>query len=180
MMPDNIYGIVRREEGGLADLPGDTGGLTNYGVTQARYDRFRGAGRTRSVRDIEESEVFAVYEEYWQEAKCDLLAWPINLVHFAFAFNAGVTVATKLLQRALNVIPDGQIWPTRAAIGLANSSKSSAYIAAYRLLLEQVFFYDSLDVNRPERTRFLTILWLKRLKHIYGDIDKEDTKEPTA
>jgi lysozyme family protein len=177
MIKTDIYKLVRAEEGGLANIPGDTGGLTNFGITSMRYDEYRdnrGLER-RSVREITENEVFDIYNEYWIESHAFELRWPLDLVHFAFSFNAGITRGIKLLQRALNLIPDGIVGhDTKGAINLACSNPGLCHTAAYRLLLEQVFFYDSLDEGHPEKTKFVTGFWLKRLKHIYDEIDGRD------
>jgi lysozyme family protein len=172
---ERAYSIVLREEGGYVNDPDDRGGATNFGVTQARYDNYRdviGLHR-RSVREITSVEREAIYREIWEDAHCDKLNWPVDLVHYAFAVNAGVFNAIKVLQRALDLTPDGLFGPkTHAAIQLANRTLSSRVLAAYALLLEQVFYYDSLDETRPQNTRFLTTLWLKRIKHIYKEIKR--------
>lgn len=186
-MPDTItlpiYDFVRKEEGGLVKLPGDTGGLTNFGITHKVYDKYREDRKLtpKSVAEIAEKEVFTIYSQYWAEAGCGLLDWPLNLAHFSFAFNAGPFQALRVLQRALNVLDDGVLGPvTQAAIKLATRDKPALYISTYRYLLEQVFYYDTLDVTKPENTKFLTTLWLNRVKHIYREIDKQDMKEDKA
>lgn len=184
-MPDSkrelCVSIVQREEGGLADIPGDSGGLTNYGITQHTYDTYRSRNGlvAQSVRFIQQHEVEEVYDVWWKVAQVDLLSWPISLVHFDHAFNAfdafngNPRNVARLLQRALNVDDDGVLGPiSLAAINLANRSIYSATLVAERYLLERVFFYDTLDEHDPIKTKFLTEFWLKRLKHLYHDIDK--------
>lgn len=59
---------ILRWEGGFSDHPGDPGGATNRGVTQAVYDAWRRSrGKPiRSVREITNEEVEAIYyERYW-------------------------------------------------------------------------------------------------------------------
>lgn len=168
--------FVLRMEGGLVNDPNDTGGLTNKGITQRVYDVYRMTvgGPQRSVRDITDDEVHEVYySRYWAEGNCDSMCFPLSLVHFDSCVNAGVQQSNKLLQRALNVESDGMFGPqTRAAIKLACKDQSSGYVASSRYMLERVFFYDSLDETRPENTRFLTKLWLKRIRSLYKEIDK--------
>ena len=69
--------FVLRWEGGFVDHPTDPGGRTNSGVTQDVYDDWRRRhGLLRAdVREIEETEVHAIYESgYWMPPRCDLLA----------------------------------------------------------------------------------------------------------
>ncbi len=106
---------ILKWEGGFADHPADPGGATNYGVTQATYDAYRRkAGLpTRSVRDIERSEVEAIYREaYWLRAGCDDISPPaLALCVFDAAVNSGVGAALKWLA----VTRD---WPTYQAVRL--------------------------------------------------------------
>lgn len=179
MLTQGIYQFVRKEEGGLANIKGDSGGLTKFGVTHTRYDVFRDSKDLprRSVLLINEDEVFVIYDEYWRDAHCDLLDWPVNIVHFTFAFNSGNVQAIKILQRALNVAEDGVVGAiTNAAIKLANRDRSARFLVAYRLLLEQVFYYDSLDEDHPDRTKFVTGFWLKRIKHVLREIERTSAR----
>lgn len=175
MLIQGIYQFVRGEEGGTANLKGDAGKLTKYGVTQAYYNGFRdrkGFPR-RTVIQISEDETFSVYEEFWNSAQCDLLDWPINIAHFTFAFNSGTEQAIRILQRALNLQEDGILGPiSRSAIKYYNTDPMAKQLLTTKLLLEQVFFYDSLDENHPEKTNFVTNFWLKRIKHVTREIAK--------
>lgn len=171
-----VLSFVLKEEGGFVNDPDDSGGATNRGVTQKVYDSFRllAQSSNQSVKFINDEEVYEIYfNHYWNLGKCDKMCFPLNLVHMDSCVQHGVEQANKLLQRSLDVEEDGSIGPqTRAAIDLACQNSGSAHIAAYRYILERVFFYDSLDEYHPERTRFLTKLWLRRMKHLYREIER--------
>jgi lysozyme family protein len=66
--------------------------------------------------------VRAIYlSRYWKPAQCGDLPAGVSLFHFDAAVNHGVSGAVRLLQRALNVDPDGEIGPvTRTQIRRAD------------------------------------------------------------
>lgn len=119
---ERALSFVLRAEGGYVDNPLDRGGQTNFGVTAAVYDQWRiskGLPK-RSVRDIEESEVAAIYRaNYWQASRSDALPWPVSLMHFDSAVNHGVSRAAALLQAAAGVTVDGKVGPKTIAAAQA-------------------------------------------------------------
>lgn len=141
--------IVLKYEGGFVNDPADPGGATNKGVTQAAYDRWRAAeGRPRrDVREIGDNEVAAIYErDYWLAGHCDVLAWPLSLIHFDACVNAGLKQATKLLQRAVRVHDDG-VWG-------AGTVATISRLQVAELLLERLRFYDLLVAQKPTLGKF--------------------------
>lgn len=102
--------LVLAHEGGFIHHPDDPGGATNKGVTQAVYDAFRqrSGQDARSVREITQAEVDAIYDQqYWDRVNGDRLPSGIDYAVFDYAVNSGVSKATKDLQRALGVPADG-------------------------------------------------------------------------
>ncbi len=170
---ERCLAAILREEGGLGELTGDPGKLTNRGITQATYDHYRSSrGMPQSsVAILSEYELRDIYyNEYWKRSLSELMNWPLCLAHFHFFVNSTPANSFKALQRALDVVVDGIVGKqTHAAIELANRTLGSITTTTYALLLEQVFIYDSLDENDPVKTRFLTELWLKRIKHIFRE-----------
>lgn len=105
-------------EGGYVNHPRDPGGATNKGVTQRVYDDWRRKqGKSpRSVRDIEASEIGAIYRrEYWDKVRGDDLPAGVDYAVFDFAVNSGVSRATKYLQAVVGVAQDGVIGPATLA-----------------------------------------------------------------
>lgn len=101
-------------EGGYVNHPDDPGGATNKGVTQRVYDAFRKAANLvlRSVRQITEDEVFAIYRtRYWNLIKGDSLPPGVGYVVFDGAVNSGVKQSVLWLQRALGIRADGVVGP---------------------------------------------------------------------
>lgn len=156
---------ILRVEGGYVDDPRDLGGATNYGITQATYNKWRRtrALPTRSVREIERGEVSAIYHQYWHAFHCSSLPWPLSLLHFDAAVNHAPSTAWTLLQRAVGVRADGRWGP-------------ETYNAAIRAKLPEVAFYHLLErlkyfrhrarVNRSQ-VDFFVGGWTWRLIELY-------------
>lgn len=91
-----------RWEGGLSNHPDDPGGLTNKGITQRTYDAWRTKNRLpkRSVKEITQEEVEAIYAEYWVGVGADDLPPPLAVAAFDLAVNSGVGTARRLLSEA--------------------------------------------------------------------------------
>jgi lysozyme family protein len=99
-------------EGGLSDRPGDRGGRTNRGITQATYDSWRDRqGLPRQPVDlITDLEVRAIYfGDYWTPCRCEELPGPLGAAVFDMAVNAGTWNAAHALQEALGVRVDGHL-----------------------------------------------------------------------
>lgn len=99
-------------EGGVSDRPrkDDPGGLTNKGITQANYDRWRSLKGLppKSVREITDQEVIAIARtNYWTPIQGDKLPAGVDFAVFDFAFNSGASQAVRDLQRTLGVPADG-------------------------------------------------------------------------
>ena len=131
--------FVARWEGGYSNDPADPGGATNMGITQRTFDAWRDEnGLPRDdVRNLTVGERDRIYEaKYWAAAGCDVLDWPLSLVHFDTAVNCGVARARQFLKES------------------AGSAKS--YIARRRT------FYTDLARRRPPLQRFLKG-WINRI-----------------
>jgi lysozyme family protein len=151
--------FVLAREGGYVDHPLDKGGPTNFGVTQATFDRWLASkGKPpRPVKEITDEEVAAVYHaDYWLASKCDALPWPASLAHFDAAVNHGPLRAAYMLQEALGVEADGKIGPkTLAAAAAIHPSE-----LVDRLLWIRVKFYQA--ISKGDQLVFLRG-WLARV-----------------
>jgi len=90
-------------EGGYSDDPNDSGGPTNFGITQAEYDAHRSAcGETpQSVKLISQAEYQNIYRNnYWTPIHGDDLPYPLDWLTFDAAVNMGVGTAISLLAEA--------------------------------------------------------------------------------
>lgn len=159
---DDCLKFVLEREGGFVNDPADSGGATNKGVTQRVYDTWRRARAEpeRSVRDIEDAEVRAIYHEnYWVAASCPELPEPIDLLHFDTAVNLGPGTAARMLQTALNMsIVDGIVGHRT----LANARANDALTTCARYSNLRVTRYIVIAAGSPEKRKFLRG-WLRRV-----------------
>lgn len=160
--------IVLRREGGYVDDPNDRGGETNFGVTHMTYERWRKSQGLpkRSVKEITQKEVAAIYRGYWDAAKCDAMDWPVSAIHFDAAINSGPTRAVKLLQKAVGSKQDGVIGP----ITLSAIKSKPTHWLANELMWTRVAYYRS--IAKGTQLNHLRG-WLGRLIHLRADMQAE-------
>lgn len=153
--------VILRAEGGFVDHPDDPGGATNRGITQSTYTNWlRTVGReSRSVKDITDEEVIDIYRsQYWEEAHCDDVPWPVSLAHFDAAVNHGVRQAIRFLQGVTGANVDG-IWGPETQGAVARMDPDELLREA---LWARLKFYASITVRRPQFRTFLAG-WLLRV-----------------
>lgn len=152
--------LVLELEGGYSNHPADTGGATNYGITDATYDAW--LGRDGDVRDITHGEVRSIYRRfYWEPGRCEALPPAVRLVHFDGCVNHGVGLAARMLQRAAGVQDDGIIGPvTLAAVGRMPPGQLVAMV-----LRERVRLYHLRAARVPGQQVFLAG-WMTRLVRV--------------
>ena len=97
-------------EGGLTNDAGDSGGLTNLGITHNEYDEYRdriGLPR-RSVATISLKEATDIYRhKYWEDSGCSDFTRRLALSCLDWEVNSGRAI--KTLQETLGVHVDGLI-----------------------------------------------------------------------
>lgn len=120
MTPDEAFNaafsiVWRIENGGdaisVTSKPTDPGGYTRGGVSLLRHPEL-----TRAQLDAMSISAFKIFYRtgYWTPNGCDSLPWPLNLVVFDGEVNEGKEGAVAL-QKALGVVPDGDIGPVTLA-----------------------------------------------------------------
>lgn len=109
---ERALSLVLKHEGGYVNHPDDPGGATNKGVTQTTYNAYRKrqGQPERSVREITEAELRAIYRrQYWDAVRGDDLPSGLDYAMFDYAVNSGPARAAKELQRILGVADDGVV-----------------------------------------------------------------------
>jgi len=162
--------VILLEEGGFYDgsQPWDPH-VTMHGITQQRYDVHRGvpAVPSISVQRITDAEVKQIYlEDYWVPSHADALTWPLSLLHFDFAVNAGPEEAIRVLQRVMDLDDDG-IWGPQTAAAAALASHSVPLVAR-DLLLERLFAYNKMVLRDHTKVIPLVREWIPRMRSLYG------------
>lgn len=102
---DKALAFVFRDEGGLANLKGDPGGLTKYGISQAAYPHL-------DIKNLTLAQATEIYRrDYWDHCHCDDLPAGLDIFVLEAAVNQGAGAAVSLLQAAAGVEQDGVIGP---------------------------------------------------------------------
>jgi lysozyme family protein len=170
-----ISDVLRREGGARFTVtPGDSGGPTKYGITQATLSRHRGKAATlEDVRNLTETEARAIYRQRFVVAPGFLrvldLSQPIGEEMVDTGANAGPARATTMLQQALNglnrngadyadVPEDGECGPATInalAAFLRKRGREGEIVLTRALNCLQGSFYIDLARRRPKDEAFL-------------------------
>lgn len=119
---EQSFNQLMRFEGGFSDHPQDTGGPTNYGITEHVA---RAHGYIGDMRDMPIESAKKIYQRlYWDACRCDDLPAEVRYDVFDAAVNSGPAQSIKWLQRALGVPDDGVMG--RVTIAAANEAKGSS------------------------------------------------------
>jgi len=142
-MPDHFLSCVAftlAQEGGFTDNSADpgnwTGGLvghgvlrgTNFGISAAAYPSL-------DIAALTQADAEAIYRrDYWTPMHADTMSFPLALVAFDAAVNAGVRRSIIWLQQAVGVQIDGVLGgETLAALAAGDSVRLAREALARRL-----------------------------------------------
>ena len=148
--------LVLKSEGGFVDDPRDSGGCTNWGVTQSVWEEFVGHPVSKAdMKALTPEKVAPLYEQkYWKQCG-EGLPRGLNFLVFSMGINSGTGRSVKLLQQSLGCVADGAIGPkTRELISSSDVSKLIAKFSETRRE-----YYKSL--NKPMFIKG----WLNRVDH---------------
>jgi lysozyme family protein len=131
---DQALAFVREREGGLANIPGDRGGLTKFGISSRSYPRL-------NIRALTWDQARTIYfADFWLKASCHLYPYPLAVAVFGYAVHSGVSQAVRTLQREIRTKPDGKVGDkTRAALAAALRARGSVNVAT-GVMLRRVDF----------------------------------------
>lgn len=92
---NKAFNITMKHEGGLADVKGDKGGLTKFGISQKRYPNV-------DIRALTLNDAYALYKrDYWYKFNFDMLNNQ-KIANLAFDLVVLHGRGVKLLQLGLN------------------------------------------------------------------------------
>ncbi len=154
---------IKAWEGGYADVPGDSGGPTNKGVTLATFQSVYGKGKTSEdlKRLTDEQWQFIFRRNYWERWKADeIIDRGVAFILVDWLWCSGA-YGIKIPQRVIGVDIDGQVGPkTLAAINACEGHK------LFNLLKQERRAYlERICVTRLTNKKFLKG-WLRRLDSI--------------
>lgn len=123
-----VINDILRVEGGYVNDPADSGGETNFGITE---EVARAFGYTGDMRDMPRATAFDIYAaRYWDAVRGDELAALSEPVAFEVVdtgVNMGQGRAVTFLQRSLNVLNvGGKLYPDLTVDGLAGPMTTNA------------------------------------------------------
>ncbi len=120
--------FILQQEGGFVDDPNDSGGLTNYGISQRAYPKL-------DIRKLTRADAIQIYRsDYWLRCRCDELPAPLALLVFDSAVNQGPDAAIRALQASVGTTADGVMGPqTITAAGMVALNRSIPELVARRM-----------------------------------------------
>ena len=100
---DEVINHILKKEGGYVDDKDDSGGVTNYGITQKSWNEYPSKLKTLStrVKNISKEDAYAYYIWRFHKKKIPLLPQELWLPVFDFEVNAGRN-AIECLQKIIN------------------------------------------------------------------------------
>lgn len=151
---------VLQQEGGYSDNPNDSGGPTNYGITQAVAQAH---GYTGDMQDIDMDTVSSIYQsDYWDnwnlgQIPAQGLATSIFSLHVNMGGGAATVVQAALADLGWTGNQDGAWGPqTLAGVLAADANGLTTAISQ-----EAANYYQDLAARKPKDQEFLAG-WLSR------------------
>jgi lysozyme family protein len=132
-------------------VPGDSGGLTKWGVDQSSH-------RGVDIKNLSLVDAEAIYYKEWEEHKCNLLPTPIAEVVFDTHTTGGNPIVW--LQEILGVTADGVLRSNT----LGEAAKSDPLKTANSFLVKRDQYFTSLANSKSQDMKFLAG-WLNRDKN---------------
>ena len=162
MTTDEILTETVQNEGGYVNNPNDSGGPTNFGITQATLSGWLKRPATESdVQNLTLDEAKEIYTlQYLSGPRIDQLPDPPEAFLFDCAVNHGAVTAVKILQRVINaagfgpVGVDGVLGPTTRQCACTAQEQMGAYFQN-ALVDERLKFYDAIVASHPNEEVFL-------------------------
>jgi lysozyme family protein len=174
-MNQQILEFLFKWEGGAVNDPDDHGGKTNFGVTQATYDRYSKIKGLplRDVFGMSQREAEDVYGTlYWMPCGADFLDMPLSMAVFDTAVNFGVFRAVQFLQSACGAKVDGILGPKTVALAKLKPAKSTAL----KIVTLRLAYRDKRVAEDPTQLKFLKG-WKNRDNDLKKEILKFDGQE---
>lgn len=143
---DKAINFTLKWEGGYVNNPHDPGGETKFGISKRSYPN-----ENIETLTVERAKTL-YYRDFWLAGHCDSLPTKTAIVHFDTSVNCGLHGAAKLLQKALNELPDRKavlkvdgIIGTKTLVSIEKSHDDA--IADLYMLNRKEYYYDLVTKN---------------------------------
>lgn len=173
MTRDQAIALMIRLEGGEANVQGDPGGHTKYGITQATLDRLNAThvtawGLPTNVADLDPPHAALIYSTvHWAAIRGDELPPTLAPLVLNAAVNMGETRAVMLLQEAVGTPVDGVIGPaTLYAVRAWRSRYQPDQSIAEEYAAHVAARYAFIDNKNAALSQF-EVGWFRRLFRVY-------------
>lgn len=168
MNRDAAIALMLRLEGGEANLKGDPGGHTKYGITQATLNGLSADWANplpANVGDLTLDQAAFIYRQVqWSAIVGDSLPAALACLMLNAAVNMGTGTAIRILQECLNLKPDGILGPfTLRCIGSWRPRYQSDQTLAQEFAACCAVRYASLEGKEPQ----FMLGWFRRLFLVY-------------
>ena len=161
---DKCLKHVFDNEGGLANVAGDRGGLTKYGVTQRTLSSWLGRPATDDeVINMKMKTAGDIYHEnYWKKSRAAQIPAALRMTYFDMCVNHGQGNAVRILQRAINRSARGGV-PIVDVDGLIgkNTIKHASSVDVDLLRSQRMLFFANLVLKKPVQMKFF-LGWYRR------------------
>jgi lysozyme family protein len=144
MSIEQALAFTFKKEGGLANVLGDHGGTTKYGISKRAYPEL-------DILNLTLEQATVIYtNDYWLKSGCDRLPLKLAIAHFDFAVHSGPITAIKVLQRVIQATPDGILGAE--TLGKINQWKLDDLINRY--LTARLIYMDEDTDKDPTQKQF--------------------------
>lgn len=166
---EKIYKIIeytiKNFEGGYVNDPADSGGPTNFGITQKVYDKFFNVKSSiEDIKNMKMSDAVKIYRSMYFTFNNIDTRYHEDLWHFIFDcyVQHGPNATGKIIQRALNSL--GESLEIDGVIGIKTLEKIACHSPEdiLKYMIEwRIWLYNQIVSNKPSQNKFLKG-WLKR------------------
>ena len=149
---EQAVAFVLSHEGGWANVSGDPGGLTRYGLSSTAYPDI-------DFGTLTLDEAKAIYEkDYWTPIRgLEIADQGVANKVLDMAVNMGVGTAVRILQGAVGAVVDGVVGPL--TIGRTNAHDPALLLLELRA--QSAVRYAQIAISNPGAQKFL-VGWLRR------------------
>lgn len=169
MNREQCIALQIRLEGGYADVAGDPGGRTKYGITQATLTSFLSSKQQgpfpTDVKDLTPEQATLIYEAVdWDAIRGDELPPALAALVLNSAVNQGEPTAVALLQECVKVPVDFRMGPQTLS---AVKAWRSPYLPEQTLAEEYAAHVGVKYASLYAREGQFELGWLRRLFRVY-------------